>query len=82
MLDHKEITAYIQEATLIAWKMVIQHPPMEFRFDGVGKSWQETLQEPFWMCDPYKKGATVKYYLQPSLHHNGSVLVPGKVFID
>ena len=81
-LQNKKITEYIREAASIGWKMAIQRPAMEFRCEGVGKHWQEVLQEPFWSCDPYKEGATVKYYVHPSLHHGGSVLVKGKVFIN
>ena len=60
--------------------MANQRIPMEFRWDGIGKAWQEFLQEPYWRCDPYEEGAMVQYYIHPSLHHGGAVLVKGKIF--
>ena len=72
---------YITEASRLAWKMVIQRPPMEFKYEKARWSDKKDVLEPAWGSEPDQKGAVILYHVYPELHHADKLMSKGKVFV-
>ena len=83
LLKRNEMVLYISEASRLGWKMVIQRPPMEFKYEQGNCIWSDKkdVLEPAWGSDPDQKGAVILYYVYPELHHADKLMSKGKVFV-
>ena len=80
-----QVKKYTDQSVRIAWKMVLQRPPMTFKTPEVGKSWKQNSDkynlEPQYGSDQSHPDAIIHGYVQPILYHEETIYGRAKVLV-
>ena len=77
-----EVLQYFKDCASLAWKMVIQRPPMYFEAMCVGEAWvDDGSTELMWGSNPKAADAKIVYYKNPSLFYRNNAMVNATVFV-
>ena len=81
-LRMEEVQQYLSECARLAWRMVLQRPPMSFDSTHDRKSWKNNgLLELMWGSNPNAPGAVIQYYKCPVLIHGDKTMAKGSVLV-
>ena len=82
--DLTEVTKFVSEMARLAWKMVIQVPPLNFDASQVGDTWDDdgSLESIRLESKSSSDDVVIQYYKAPTLMHGHVVLVKGSVFVQ
>ena len=82
--DLTEVTEFVSEMARLAWKMVIQVPPLNFDASQVGDTWDDdgSLESIRLESKSSSDDVVIQYYKAPTLMHGHVVLVKGSVFVQ
>ena len=83
IFENAEIKQYLHNCALLAWKMVVQKPPMHFKLLLEGEEWvDDGKSELMWGSDPNALNACVLYHKNPALVYRDSILVKATVYVN
>ena len=83
IFENVEIKQYLQDCASIAWKMVIQKPPMYFKQLVEGEEWlDDDKSELMWGSDPNAPTACILYHKNPAMVFRDDILVKATVYVN